>query len=467
MTSPADLSATELVRHYQRRTLSPLDATQAVLARIDATQAQYNAYRVVDAEGALAQARAAEQRWARGEPLSNIDGVPAALKDLLHVRGLPTRKGSLATADTPQPEDSPAAARLREAGAVLLGKTNTAEFGWKGATETALAGITRNPWSAAHSPSGSSGGAAVAAALGMGPLQVATDGGGSIRVPAAVCGVFGFKPSYGRVPGYPPAHNGDLFHIGPITRRVEDAALLLNVLQGDDVRDWTSLPGPGRDWRIGLEDGVRGLTIAYSATLGYVEVAPEIAARVAEAVDVFRQLGACVEEVDPGFADPRPILDALAAERAIRLQREITPERWHLVDADIRAAVEQASRHTLADVITAQTARQELAIGLRRFHVRYDLLLTPVLADSVPLLGQRASAPFVAPFNLTQQPAAAMPIGFDAAGLPLALQLVGPPYRDDLVLRAARALEGASPQPFPAPQQPAERCFSLRARNSK
>ncbi|MEC5397404.1 amidase [Uliginosibacterium sp. H1] len=451
-TNPADLSAVELATLYRRKTLSPVEALQAILARIEATQPVYNAYRYVDTGGALAQAVASQQRWLRGTPLGPLDGVPVAFKDLLHVKDWPTRKGSLATPDTPQPEDSPAAARLREAGAVLLGKTNTAEFGWKGLTETALTGITRNPWNPDYTPTGSSGGAAVAAALGLGPLQVATDGGGSIRVPASVSGVFGLKPSYGRVPGFPPAHNGNLFHIGPITRSVEDAALLLNVIGGYDARDWTSLPQSGRDWRVGLQDGVRGLRIAWSPTLGYVKLAPHIESILREAVSVFAQLGAVVEEVDPGFADPRPILDVLAAERAIRLKREIAPEKFDQVDPEIRAAVERASVYTLSDFVAANEQRQELAIHLRRFHERYDLLLTPVVADSVPKIGERANAPYNVPFNLTQQPAASVPAGFDALGLPVGLHIVGPQHRDGLVLRAARAFESARPTRWPEPR---------------
>ncbi|HSD36370.1 MAG TPA: amidase [Rhodocyclaceae bacterium] len=449
-TTPADFSATELLGLYRKKALSPVEVVQAILARIEATQAVYNAYRLVDADLALEQARASEQRWLRGEALSDVDGIPAAFKDLLHVRGWPTRKGSLATLDTPQEEDSPAAARLREGGAVLLGKTNTAEFGWKSITESALSGITRNPWSTEHTPTGSSGGAAVAAALGLGPLQVATDGGGSIRVPASVSGVFGFKPSFGRVPGYPPAHNNTLFHLGPITRTVTDAALLLNIISGYDARDWTSLPQTGRDWRIGLNDGVRGLRIAYSRTLGYAHVASHIAAVIDKAVAVFSELGAIVEEVDPGFADPRPILDVLAAERAIRLKREIPPERFHLVDEEIRQSVERASPYTLSDYVAANEQRQALAVQLRRFHERYDLLLTPVLADSVPRLGERANAPFSVPFNLTQQPAASVPAGFDANGPPVGLHIVGPAHRDDLVLRAARAFEATQVQRWPS-----------------
>lgn len=449
MTALADLSATSLHSLYRKRVLSPVEITLAILARIDTTQPLYNAFRLVDAENALQQARASEQRWLRGEALSEVDGIPVAFKDLLHVRGLPTRKGSLATLHTPQKEDAPAAARLREAGAVILGKTNTAEFGWRGITETKLAGITRNPWNPDFSPSGSSGGSAVAASLGLGPLHVATDGGGSIRVPASVCGVFGFKPSFGRVPGYPPAHNTTLFHIGPITRTVQDAALLLNIISKADPLDWTSLPASSSDWRIGLEDGVRGLRIAFSPTLGYVQVDSTIASTIELAVSRLQDLGAIVELADPGFEDPRAIFDVLAAERAIRLKRELLPERFNLIDENIRLAVEKASVFRLEDYVYASEQRQALAIHMRQFHQRFDLLITPTLAGPVPRNGISANSPFASPFNLTQQPAATIPVGFDQAGLPIGLQIVGPSHGDALVLRAARAVEQLFPPRWP------------------
>jgi aspartyl-tRNA(Asn)/glutamyl-tRNA(Gln) amidotransferase subunit A len=450
MTDAADLSAADLIGLFRARTLSPVEAVRAVLERIGTTAAEFNAFRLVDAEGALAQAKDAEARWRRGEPLGSLDGVPVTFKDLLDVWGWPTRRGSLATSEKPADEDAPAAARLREVGAVFLGKTNTAEFGWKSVTESSLAGITRNPWNPEHTPTGSSGGAGAAAALGLGPLHVATDGGGSIRVPASACGVFGLKPSYGRVPGYPPAYNSTLFHVGPITRTVTDAALLLNVISGYDARDWTSLPRDGRDFCAGLADGVRGLRIAYSRTLGYVTVDPQVLGLVDTAVETFSDLGAHVEPVDPGLADPRPILDVFAAERAARLRADIPPDRHRLIDPELWDAAQRSQRYSLSDYVTAMDARMKLAVHMRRFHERYDLLLTPTLPGSVPRLGERSEGSLTVPFNLTQQPAASVPCGFDKGGLPVGLQIVGPPHRDDLVLRAARAFESAHPFRMPA-----------------
>jgi aspartyl-tRNA(Asn)/glutamyl-tRNA(Gln) amidotransferase subunit A len=444
---PTQFSASELIAAYRSKALSPVEVVAATLKRIGELQPHFNAYRAVDAEGALAQARASEARWSKGAPLGMLDGVPVGFKDLLNVRGFPTRKGSLATPDVVQQEDSPPAARLRESGAVILGKTQTAEFGLKGLTETRLAGVTPNAWDRSYVSGGSSGGAAVAAALGLGALQVGTDGGGSIRSPAAVNGVFGFKPTFGRVAGYP--HNGSLFHIGPITRTVTDAALLLNVIAKPDARDWTSLPSDGRDWTDGLDSGVKGLRIAYSRTLGYIQVDPGVAAVVDRAVARLAELGAIVEEADPGFSDPSAIIDAINAERAIRLRRDIGDAGLELIDPGIRKRVERLERTTLAEVVEANERRTELGIRLRRFHEKYDLLVTPVQSKPVPRLGVAPETPFAFPFNITQQPAASAPAGFDNNGLPVGLHIVGPQFGDATVLRLAKSFEKL--QPFPTP----------------
>jgi aspartyl-tRNA(Asn)/glutamyl-tRNA(Gln) amidotransferase subunit A len=447
-TELPDFDAAALARFYRQRTVSPIEVTEAILKRIEALQPTFNAYRHVDAESALAQAKASENRWAQGRPLGPLDGIPVAFKDLLHVRGWPTRKGSLASSPACQTEDAPAAARLRETGAVFLGKTQTAEYGWKGLTETRLAGITRNAWNPDYASGGSSGGAAVAAALGLGPLQVGTDGGGSIRQPAAVNGVFGFKPTYGRVAGYPAALNGNLFHIGPLTRSVRDAALLLNVIAAPDPRDWTSLPADGHNWLDDLDEGnlsIKGLRVAYARTLFKTPVDAEIATLVDRAVARLGELGAIVEAVDPPIEDPTPILSVFAAERAARLQREIGDAGLTQVDPEIKASVLRAQRYTIADLTEAQDRRAALAVQMRRFHQRYALLLTPVQSQPVPLVGTVPQAPFLAPFNLTQQPAASLPIGVDSRGLPVALQIVGAQYADAQVLRVARAFERAQP----------------------
>src|SRR5579883_3294930 len=261
-------SAIEIVALYRSRQVSPVELLSATLDRIDRLDPLHNAFVMIDREQALSDARASEERWRRGEPCGLIDGLPVTVKDLVTVKGMPTRRGSRVTDPSPAEEDGPPVARMRRHGAVFLGKTTTAEFGWKGVTDSPLTGITRNPWDPRTTPGGSSGGAAVAAAAGMGALHLGTDGGGSIRIPAGFTGIFGFKPSFGRVPAYPPSPFAAVAHVGPMTRTVEDAALLLTVLAQPDPRDVYAVPADGRDYRKGLKSGVKGLRIAYAPTLG-------------------------------------------------------------------------------------------------------------------------------------------------------------------------------------------------------
>src|SRR6266540_181985 len=282
MTEIHALTAGDLVRLYRRGDLSPVDATRDALGRIDRFNPVINAFLLLDADGAVAAAQASEARWAKGEPRGLVDGVPATVKDNVWVKNWPCRKGSRTTDETPMPEDAPSVARLRESGAVILGKTTLPEYGWIGACHSPLTGVTRNPWNLDRTPGGSSGGAAAAALLNLGWLHIGTDGAGSIRIPAAFTGVFGIKPSFGRVPAYPASPFSILAHVGPLSRTVTDAALMLNVIAGPDERDMTAWNTPGPDFRIGLEEGVKGLRIAWSARLGHVtRVDPEVEAAAA------------------------------------------------------------------------------------------------------------------------------------------------------------------------------------------
>jgi len=457
----ATLSATALLHAYRRRILSPVEVTEAVLARIGRCQPHVNAFTLVDEAAALASARAAEARWARGAPQGLLDGVPVTVKDLLLTRGWPTRRGSLSV-DPAQPweEDAPATARLREHGAVLLGKTTTPEYGWKGVTDAPLTGITRNPWDLARTPGGSSGGAAVAAALGMGALHIGTDGGGSIRIPAGFTGIVGLKPSFGRVPAHPLSPFGTVSHVGPMTRTVSDCALMLTVLAGFDPRDWHALPAEARDYRVGLEDGVAGLRVAFSPCLGYVEVDPEVAAAVAAAVAVLVDLGMRVEAVDPGFADPREVFDRHWYAGAANALASLPAEHWARLDPGLREVAEAGREIPLLDYLAAVNERGRLGQRLRLFHEDYDLLVTPSLPIPAFAAGQELAeptsqrrwpdwTPFSYPFNLSQQPAISVPCGFTAAGLPVGLQIVGPMHGDALVLRAARAYESRCPVRLP------------------
>jgi len=460
-TDLADCTATTLLRLYRSRQASPVEATRAVLARIERLNPILNAYCHVAPDSALASARASEGRWMQGAPAGELDGVPVSIKDLILVAGWPTLRGSR-TIDPDQPwdVDAPAAARLREASAVILGKTTTPEFGCKGETNSPLTGITRNPWNPAKTPGGSSGGTAAAVAAGLGPLSVGTDGAGSVRIPAAFCGNFGLKPSFGRVPAYPLSPFGTVAHLGPHAMSVADAALMLNVLKKPDARDWTSLPYDATDCTIGLDDGVRGLRIAYSPALGHARVHPDVAAAVATAVRELEALGAHVEAVDPGFADPLDITTGLWFVGAYTIWSGLTPAQQAQVDPDFRAEAELGAGYSALDVQRLNLRRGELGSHMRRFMQRYDLIATPAVA--VPAFDARPAGhtpmdpktmlgwtPFSYPFNLTQQPACTIPCGLTSDGLPIGLQLVGPMFGDALVLRAARAYESVRPIPRP------------------
>jgi aspartyl-tRNA(Asn)/glutamyl-tRNA(Gln) amidotransferase subunit A len=391
------------------------------------------------------------------QPKGLLDGVPVSIKDLILTKGWPTLRGSK-TIDPSGPwnDDAPATARLREHGAVLLGKTTTPEFGWKGVTDSPLTGITRNPWNKAKTPGGSSGGAAAAVAAGMGPLAVGTDGGGSIRIPCAFTGIFGIKASFGRVPAWPLSPFGTVAHVGPMTRSVADAALMLNVLALPDARDWHALPYEPRDWRTGLDHGIADLRIAYSPNLGYAKVDPEVAAIVKKAVSVFEDLGAKVEEKNPGFEDPASLFMTHWFSGAAFLLKSIPKEKHELIDPGLREMAAQGEKVSAHDFLDAQLKRGALGAHMNLFHRDYDLLVTPTLSIPAFDAGKEVAdkmlqsrwtdwTPFSFPFNLTQQPAASIPCGLTAAGLPVGLHLVGPKYADARVLRAARAFERVRP----------------------
>ena len=461
-TDLSRLTADELHRLYRPGAVSPVEVTSAVLARIDQLNPRLNAYCFIAPDDALAAARASAARWRAGAPLSAIDGVPVSIKDLILARRWPTLRGSRAV-DPAQAwdVDAPATARLREAGAVILGKTTTPEFGCKGETNSPLTGITRNPWDLSKTSGGSSGGAAAAVAAGLGPIGIGTDGAGSVRIPGAFCGNFGLKPSFGRVPAYPLSPFGTVAHIGPHTMSVRDAALVMNILKQPDARDWTALAPDGRDYMIGLEDGIRGLCIAWSPTLGYAQVDPEIAAACATAVAELAALGAHVEAVDPGFADPLEITTGLWFLGAWTLWNTLTPAQQAVTDPDFRAECELGSRFTALEIQQLHLRRGTLGSHMRQFMQNYDLLVTPTVAvtafdarpagqaalDATSLLGW---TPFSYPFNLTQQPACTIPCGLSRSGLPIGLQIVGPMFGDALVLRAARAYESVRAIPRPA-----------------
>ncbi|MFE9772990.1 amidase [Streptomyces sp. NPDC005931] len=453
MTELTEATAVRLVEGYRRGEFSPVEVTRAVLERARAIQPEVNAFARITAEDALERARESERRWRRGEPCGLLDGVPVTVKDILLLRGSPTLRGSR-TVDPAGPwdEDAPSVARLREHGAVFLGKTTTPEFGWKGVTDSPLTGVTRNPHDPTRTAGGSSGGAAAAVALGAGPLALGTDGGGSVRIPAAFCGIFALKPTYGRVPLYPASAFGTLAHVGPMTRDAADAALLMDVIGVPDARDWSALGPAPESFTAELAGGVRGLRVAYSPALGgRVAVRAEVAAGVGRAVRRLADLGARVTETDPRFADPVDAFHTLWFSGAARVVQHLRPDRRALLDPGLREICAAGARLSALDYLAAVDVRMDLGRRMGRFHEDHDLLVTPTLPVTAFEAGAEVPAgsghhrwtgwtPFTYPFNMTQQPAATVPVGTDTDGLPVGVQIVAARHRDALVLRAAQAL---------------------------
>lgn len=458
-TDIAYMPVAELLDRYRAKSVSPVEATRAALARIDRHDDKVNAFCHLDADGAMAAAREAEARWARGEPRGLIDGVPLGVKDTLHARGMPTRFGSRTTGDEPAEVDTSTTLACRNHGAVLLGKTTNPEFAIGPTTNSPLTGVTTNPWDPGKHAGGSTGGGASAVAAGMGNTSLATDAGGSTRIPAALCGKVGLKATNHRVPAYPPPGMPSLSCPGAITHTVTDTALMMNVMTEPDPRDWLAAKPDGVNYLAGLDDGIKGLRVAYSATLnGHAKfVDPEVAAAVAAAAAGFAELGATVEEADPDIESPIPILSAYLISRITHRVGAMTEAQREVLGPSIKAIVGRAENLTLMDMVAADERRQALSQTLNRFLSDFDLLLTPTLTVPAFDAGRltpveferfedpRAWVPFCSPFNLSQQPAITIPCGFTEAGLPIALQIVAPRHEDTRVLRAARAYERLNP----------------------
>jgi aspartyl-tRNA(Asn)/glutamyl-tRNA(Gln) amidotransferase subunit A len=458
------MPAFDLARAIAKKKVSPLEVVDAVLARIDALKA-LNAYVTLDAEGARNAAKAAERAVGRrGARLGPLHGVPFSVKDLVITRGVRTTFGTPLYRDNVPTEDAPSVERLKAAGAIMLGKTNTPTFGWVGVTDNLVFGATRNPWSLDRTPGGSSGGAGAAVAAGLAPLAVGTDGGGSIRKPAAWCGIFGLKASWGRIPVYPHGAAWSLSHAGPMTRTVRDAALMMNVCAGPHERDQYSLPASGVDYVKALQGPLKGLRVAWSETLGVAPaVDPEIREATASAARAFRAFGCRVESVNPTWPSPydcwRTIfLGGIGARLAPYLDRR------DQIDPGLLPIVEEATKIPPTKYVQAWFDRLAWWQHARAFFERYDVLLTPTVAfpplpigefypatiGGVPV-GRDAASAFTYIFNMTGQPAATVPCGFTKAGLPIGLQIVGRRFDDVTVLRASAAFESARPW---ASQQP-------------
>ena len=461
------MDAVALAAHVRARRLSPVEVIDAVLDRMERLEPALHAFCTPAPELARREARELQARITAGEEVGALADVPVSIKDLILTRGIRTTSGSVVYRDFVPDEDDVVVERLRRAGAIVIGKTNVSEFGYSATGHNPLFETTRNPWHTALTPGGSSAGAGVAVATGVGPIAIGSDGGGSVRIPAAHCGVYGLKPSMGRIPLYPgsrderyPGVSGweSLECLGPLSRTVADSALVLAATAGPDPRDRHSLPAAALDWRRCVEGDLEGLRVAYSPDWGYAAVDPDVRRLVGAAVRVFeRDLGCLVEEANPGWEDPGAAFAALiVAETDLTAMRALADAHEgrmsaHLVDLLRRP-------WTAEDLTNANITRKAVANTMWRFMARYDLLLTPTL--TVPPFAIHMQGPekvdgryvrpeqwlsFTYPMNMTGQPAASVPAGWTDDGLPVGLQIVGRHLDDALVLRASAAFEAAAP----------------------
>lgn len=466
MTGLDDLTfapAWQLRDLIRQRKLSPVEITEHYLRRIEGLNPRLNAYLTVCGEEALAAARAAEQAVMAGRDLGVLHGVPIAIKDLNPTKGIRTTRGSLVYKDWVPDEDDMVAERVRRSGAIILGKTNTPEFGARGTTENRLGDACRNPWDPTRTAGGSSGGAAAALAAGLCPLATGSDAGGSIRIPGSFCGVYGIRPTQGRVPRLYSGRGGwGIFsQNGPMSHTVRDAAILLQVLAGPDPRDPTCLQEQPPDFEAAARDGnVRGLRIAWSADLGGVPVDPEVRTATGAAAAVFAELGATVEEADPPI-DTEKVLwifrTIWQSDHAAEFGPLLETHRDLLTDY-FRQGLEIAVEWKASRLAQAIREREWHRARLDEFFQQYDLLLTPATAvtafpieqfpteiDGKPVDPAWGYTPFTYPFNVSGQTAAIVPCGFSSQGLPIGLHIVGRRGEETTVLRASAAFEAARP----------------------
>lgn len=463
-TEAALLSAEDTLALYARQALNPVDVLECVTERIGRLNPALNAFVVMNPHARDA-ARESARRWQAGRPLGLLDGVLVTVKDLVDVAGLATRRGSRLTDPAPATDDAPLVCGLKAAGAVILGKTCTTEFGWKSPGDCPLTGITRNPWNRRFSAGGSSSGAAAAGAARFGPLHVGTDAGGSIRIPAAWCGLVGLKPSYGRVPQWPAGAFASVACAGPITRTVRDAALMLSAMARFDIRDPFCLPDHGRDWREGIEDGVAGLRIAIIRRPGFdAPIDADGVAALEQAAAMLAAAGAVIEEADPGLPDTRMIFGRVWGVALARLVGLFPEERRSLLDPGLLEVANQQAGMAAIEFLDAEALRVGAAHAMARLHQRYELVLCPTVPCGPPEADAPTDNPMVAlwaqwapwtfTFNLTRQPVITVPVGLSAQRMPRAVQIAAAQYRDDLVLRAARTIELAQPFPTLDDQEP-------------
>jgi aspartyl-tRNA(Asn)/glutamyl-tRNA(Gln) amidotransferase subunit A len=457
-TDLAYTPATELIPRIRSKALSPVELMRALLERIEQVNPTINAFCTVTGEVALAAARAAEAAVMKGKRLGPLHGVPVSIKDLALVRGLPVRFGSFVYERRIGEADAPYVRRIREAGAIITGKTTTPELGWKALGDSPLTGITRNPWNPEMTSGGSSAGAGAAAAAGLGPLHQGSDGAGSIRVPSAFCGIYGLKPTFGRVPMWPVSNTDCASHVGPMTRTVADAALMLAVMAGPDDWDRQSLDAPPADYVGRLRDGVKGLRVGWSLDLGCCRVDPEVGQVARRAAEAFQELGCVVEEAKVSLPDTREMIHLMWNAHYAGNYAQFLEQFRSRMDPGLVAAIEDGRRYSAEAYVAMRGRKHGYCDAVRALFDTHDLLLTPTVSVAAFEVGRLNPAHFPQhpwdwfpwagfsyPFNFTGQPAATVPAGFTSSGLPVGLQIVGRRLADLQVLQASAAFEQARP----------------------
>jgi aspartyl-tRNA(Asn)/glutamyl-tRNA(Gln) amidotransferase subunit A len=460
-TDLTQATAAELGALYSAGKASPVETMTAVLSRAERVNSKLNALTRVDADPSLEAARASEARWRSGAPLSPFDGVPVSIKELVRTAGWPLSMGSRLADKTPASEDAPVVSRLREAGAIVFAQSASPEYGYKGVTDSPLHGITRNPWNLERTPGGSSGGAGSAVAAGLGPLAIGTDGGGSVRIPASMCGLVGLKATFGRVPAWPASMHGDLANTGPMTRTALDCALMMNTLAQPDPRDPFALAPDGVDYVAALGRPLAGRKVAFIINEGDHPLNGEVAAAVTAAAGVFEALGCVVEAAEPPFdSDEAGGVWAVHWMSSIQRLLQIYPEDRHgEFDPGLLEQARIGAAFKVRDLVDAHVRRREIAHRWNLFFERYDFVIGPTLAvlpwgvgrnlpegpDGKPNLNWARTVTY----NLTRHPAVSTPCGLSVDGLPIGLQIAAGHYKDAQVLAAAAAFAEARPFVFP------------------
>ena len=459
---PARILAGEIAA----KRISPVEATAAILRRVEALEPRLNALSDRSAETAMQDARAAEAAIMSGAALGPLHGLTVTIKDLMPVAGMRMERGSKIHSGERPPQDATTVRRLKAAGAIVIGKTTTSEFGWSAVSKCPAVGWTHNPWKHGYNAGASSAGAAVAAAVGYGALHQGSDGAGSVRLPAHFCGVVGLKPSFGRIPYTPTGNNDYMSHIGPITRSVDDAALMLQVMAGPDPIDHTTQEGRPDCSPETLRRGVAGLRVAYSPDLGHARVDPDVAELVAAAAHTFQQLGAKVEQVTPPWGKLGPDLIEFFWPAHMSVHAHRLADWADQMDPNLVACIREADGLTVQDYMAMRARKLAYAASIGEWFQDWDLLLTPSASVAAfPLDGILpphwpqhpwnwiAWAEFSYPFNMSHNPAISVPCGFTAAGLPVGLQIVGRRLDDTTVLTAATAFETARPWSIHRPNE--------------